>query len=398
VRLKIQEILKRHLGGTSAEFTVQLSDAALARIHMLVRSSPKESRRYDIRAIESDIAQATRRWEDDLKNALVDAVGEERAISLYRTYATAFPIAYRDRVTARTAVRDVHFIEALTEAEPFAVSLYRPVESDDRTLRLRVYRNGRPVPLSGSLPILENMGFEVLDEDNFEIRRPDHVSVFLHDFGMRSARPIPDVEAIKALTEDALRRIARGEIESDGFNRLTPGAAIGADDVTVIRAYAKYLKQTGFTFSQAYLEQTLAAHPQTAGESGRALPCALQSRARGEARCAAAADRRRDQGGVERRAQCGRGPDPAPLLQPGALDAAHEPLGARSRRGAQVVRLPQARLEPGARAARSAAALRDLGVLDEVRGDPPARRQGGARRVALVRPPGGFPHRDPRAS
>jgi glutamate dehydrogenase len=266
VRLKIQEILKRHLGGTSAEFTVQLSDAALARIHMLVRSSPKESRRYDIRAIESDIAQATRRWEDDLKNALVDAVGEERAISLYRTYATAFPIAYRDRVTARTAVRDVHFIEALTEAEPFAVSLYRPVESDDRTLRLRVYRNGRPVPLSGSLPILENMGFEVLDEDNFEIRRPDHVSVFLHDFGMRSARPIPDVEAIKALTEDALRRIARGEIESDGFNRLTPGAAIGADDVTVIRAYAKYLKQTGFTFSQAYLEQTLAAHPQTAAK------------------------------------------------------------------------------------------------------------------------------------
>ncbi len=29
----------------------------------------------------------------------------------------------------------------------------------------------------------------------------------------------------------------------------------------MIRAYAKYVRQTGFTFSQAYIEQTLAAHP-----------------------------------------------------------------------------------------------------------------------------------------
>src|SRR6185436_14336724 len=268
---KIQEILKRHLGGTTAEFTVQLSDAALARIHMLVRTLPKDAPRFDIRAIEADIAQATRRWEDDLKNALVDAVGEEKAIALYRTYGGAFPVAYRDQVPPRMAVRDLQFIESLTEAQPYAVSLYRPVEGDDRTLRLRVYRLGQALPLSGSLPILENMGFEVLDEANFEIRRKSSPHggqppagsppVFLHDFGMRSARAIPDVEAVKPLTEDALRRIQRSEIESDGFNRLTPGAALGADDVTVMRAYAKYLKQTGFTFSQAYMEQTLAAHP-----------------------------------------------------------------------------------------------------------------------------------------
>ena len=32
VRMKIQEILKRHLHGTSTEFTVHLSEAVLARI------------------------------------------------------------------------------------------------------------------------------------------------------------------------------------------------------------------------------------------------------------------------------------------------------------------------------------------------------------------------------
>jgi glutamate dehydrogenase len=266
VRVRIQEILMRHLGGQSAEFTVQLSDAVLARMHLLVRTSPRESPRYDVRAIESDLAAATRRWEDDLKAALVEAVGEERAIGLFRAYGSAFPVAYRDQVAPRTAVRDLHFIEALDEHAPYAVSLYRPVEGDERTMRLRVFRLGEELPLSGALPVLENMGFEVLDEANWEIRRQDAPAVFIHDFGMRSVRPIADVEAIKPLTEEALRRVARGEIESDGFNRLTPLAALSADDVVVLRAYAKYLKQAGFTFSQAYMEQALASHPAIASK------------------------------------------------------------------------------------------------------------------------------------
>src|SRR5260221_118440 len=170
VRVKIQEILKRHLNGSTVEFTVQLSDAVLARIHMLVRSSPREQPNYDVHAIEAEIVQATRRWEDDLKIALIEALGEERAMTVLRAYVSAFPIAYRDEITPRAAVRDVAFVEKLSEADPYTVTLYRPVEADERTLRLRVYRLSASVPLSGSLPVLENMGLEVLDEVSFEIQ------------------------------------------------------------------------------------------------------------------------------------------------------------------------------------------------------------------------------------
>jgi glutamate dehydrogenase len=272
VRVKIQDILKRHLNGTSAEFTVKLSESVLARIHMLVRSSPREQPNYDVHAIEADIVQATRRWEDDLKIALIEILGEERATGVMRKYASAFPVAYRDDVTPRTAVRDIAFIDKLAPGNPYLVSLYRPVESDERTLRLRVFRLGASVALSSSLPVLENMGLEVLDEVSYEIRGESEsenesaAPIFIHDFGLRSARAIGDVEAIKPLTEEALLRVARREIDNDGFNRLTPGAALAADDVVVLRAYAKYLKQTGFTFSQTYIEQTLAAHPEIAGK------------------------------------------------------------------------------------------------------------------------------------
>ncbi|HEX7403750.1 MAG TPA: NAD-glutamate dehydrogenase, partial [Usitatibacter sp.] len=266
VRVEIQDILKRHLQGTTAEFTVQLSDAALARIHLLVRASPKDAPAYDIHAIEADLARATRRWEDDLKIALIEAFGEERATVLVRRYESAFPIAYRDAITPRAAVRDVAFIEKLDAEHPYAVNLYRPVEADERALRLRVFRMGASVPLSASLPVLENMGLDVLDEVSYEVGREGGEPVFLHDFGLRAPRAIPDVEAVKGLTEEALLRVARREIENDGFNRLTPLAALAPDDVVVVRAYAKYLKQAGFTFSQAYIEQTLAAHPAITGK------------------------------------------------------------------------------------------------------------------------------------
>jgi glutamate dehydrogenase len=266
VRVKIQEILKRHLGGSSAEFTVLLSDAVLARIHMLVRTSPKDNPNYDVHAIEREIVQATRRWEDDFKIALTEAMGEERAVGALRGYGAAFPVAYREDVSARAAVRDVAFMDTLGPAKEFAVSLYRPVEGDANTLRLRVFRLGSPVPLSGSLPVLENMGLEVLDEVSYEIEREAGATVHLHDFGLRSHHPIPNVENIKAITEEAISRVVRGEVENDGFNRLTPGAALSADEVVVLRAYAKYLRQAGFTFSQAYLEQTLAAHAEIASK------------------------------------------------------------------------------------------------------------------------------------
>ncbi|MGE0357982.1 MAG: NAD-glutamate dehydrogenase [Burkholderiales bacterium] len=266
VRVRIQEILKRRLAGTSAEYTVQLTDAVLARIHMLVRTSPREEPRVDARALEAEIAQATRRWEDDLKLALTEALGEERAVPAGRRYGEAFPAGYREALSPRSAVRDIAVIETLAPGNPFAVSLYRPVEAGARALRLRAYRLGSRMPLSASLPILENLGLEAMEEDGWEIERAGAEPVFLHDFGLRSAIDIPDVEAIKAITEEALVRIGRGEIENDAFNRLTPAAALAPDDVVVIRAYAKYLRQTGFPFSQAYVAQTLASHPAIAAK------------------------------------------------------------------------------------------------------------------------------------
>src|SRR6185437_816571 len=126
--------------------------------HILVRADPRKAPDIDTRAIEDEIVRATRRWEEGLKGALIEAHGEERAMAVLRDYAGAFPAAYRDEESAATAVADIGFMRALGGDRTFAVSLYRPEGADDRALRLRVYRLGASVPLSASLPVLENMG------------------------------------------------------------------------------------------------------------------------------------------------------------------------------------------------------------------------------------------------
>ena len=69
-----------------------------------------------------------------------------------------------------------------------------------------------------------------------------------------------DVTDVKQHFQDAFAKVWYGQMESDGFNRLVLGARLSWRDVTMLRAYCKYLLQTRVSFSQAYMEQTLADH------------------------------------------------------------------------------------------------------------------------------------------
>jgi glutamate dehydrogenase len=52
-----------------------------------------------------------------------------------------------------------------------------------------------------------------------------------------------------------------GEVENDDFNRLVLRAQLSAREVSILRAYAKYLRQVGSTFSDAYIERAATGNP-----------------------------------------------------------------------------------------------------------------------------------------
>jgi glutamate dehydrogenase len=263
VRQRITGILMTAFAGTGFEYSAQVGESVLARLHFIVHTDPGPSVAPDMEVVEARIAQATRSWADDLSEALLESYGEERGLGLLRRYGGAFPAAYRDDFPARAAVADIAHMESCAQSFPdIALSLTQPLEADG-LLRFKLFAAARPLPLSDVMPLLENMGVRVLDQRPYEVRT-DHGLVWIHDFGLRRADGDLEAEGVKEIFTEAFAACWRAEAENDGFNRLVLGAGLTGREVAVLRAYSKYLRQVGTAFSQSYMERTLAANPHIA--------------------------------------------------------------------------------------------------------------------------------------
>jgi len=264
LRQKWQAILMQAFNGINSEFNVHLSDSVLARIQITVLTRPGQIPAFDVREVEARLVAAARRWEDDLKTALIEALGEARGVQLMRQFGTAFPAGYRDEFAARAAVPDIELMARLSDAEPLGMNLYRPLEAPPGTLRFKLLRWGEPLTLSSSMPMLEHLGMKVLDEHPHRIAPQDSAPIWIHDFGLKlnvgNAEVDVSVDTLSRVFESAFAAVVRGDVESDDFNRLVVAAHLPADEIVVLRAYAKYMRQIGFALSQSFIESTLATH------------------------------------------------------------------------------------------------------------------------------------------
>ena len=264
LRQKWDALLTQAFAGTSSEFDVSLTASVLVRVLIIVRTTPGAIPDVDVRALERRLEAATRRWDDDLKGALIEHLGEARANPLLQLFDNGFPAGYREDVPPRTAVADVEMAARALADGALGMHLYQPLEATPQSLRFKLFRRGAPIAISDSLPMLERMGLRVLEERPYRVASSGGEPVWIHDFGLLAGGAGIDISAVADLFEDAFGRIFGGAVESDGFNRLVLTAHLSADQIVVLRAYAKYLRQIGFPLSQAFIEQTFAANAEAA--------------------------------------------------------------------------------------------------------------------------------------
>jgi len=287
VRLRIQEILRSAFAGVSVDYSANVTESVLARLHVVVRGERgRPLPDVDADELETRLAAATRSWADDLADAIVEQCGEEQAGLLTRRYAEAFPEGYKADFPARTAVADLKRLDGLGADHDTSINLYEPYGAAPGERRLKIYRLGEPISLSQILPLLQNMGVEVIDERPYEIipRAPrieartgesaatgsagsssqalERERAWIYDLGLRYRPPegIPD-ETAKELFQDAFTALWQGQIENDGFNALVLHVGLTWRQAMILRAYALYLRQTGNAFSKRYFEQVLLRNP-----------------------------------------------------------------------------------------------------------------------------------------
>lgn len=269
VRLAMQDILTREFGGASIDYTAKVSESQWAVVHFTVRL-PDEPQPPPIDTSESNrarvqdlLTEATRTWADRL---LGSAPGSTVA-AVAEHYAEALPEEFKKAVTPAEAITDIGLVESLS---PNTVRLQLEPGGTDREAFLTWYLGGCSASLSRLLPMLQSMGVEVLEERPFLVARPDGLEVWIYQFTVRLEDTVPAIseenwdQTAQRFT-DAVTAIWQGRAEVDQFNELVLRAGLNWEQVAVLRAYGKYLRQAGFPYSQSHIEAVLNANAGTAG-------------------------------------------------------------------------------------------------------------------------------------
>jgi len=262
IRRRVESILKEAFSGTSVDSVVQISDSALARVHLIVHTPSGDRPRISIQKIEEQIAKAVITWADRLRDQLSESFGHEDGPLLFRAYRDVFPAGYQANVTPREACSDIERIEDMLASNTRrSVDLYRRAESSPGHMHFMIYSVDEPLTLSDAMPLLEDMGVNVYTEHPHELTLHSGAPFSIQEFHLRQDSDTDlDVDAIARRFEECFLAALSGEAESDGLNRLVLTARLDWRQTALLRCYAKYLQQLGLPFSQAYMEDVLVAH------------------------------------------------------------------------------------------------------------------------------------------
>jgi glutamate dehydrogenase len=267
LRKDTQDLLKRSFKAQGEiEFTTYFSESVYARTHYIARVNTN-SLEFDVNEIEQNLIELTKSWQDKVNSKIVSVYGEADGKSVIKKYDNAFSRSYAEHNLPSAALVDIQRIDLLSAEKPLDILFYRPQEetSESNTVKLKLYHRHEPIHLSDVLPMLENFGLRVVDESPYRVTNEAGDISWVMDFTMLyNAHADFDMEKSQDLFQDAFTNTWDGELEDDGFNRLILGAGITGRKVTIVRAYAKYMRQIGSSFSLDYVANTMASYPDIA--------------------------------------------------------------------------------------------------------------------------------------
>ena len=274
VRERIGAFLAERFDGGVSAFYPSFSESPMVRVHFIIGRHGGVTPDVAADDLERSIGALTRTWDDQLAEALSRSQsgsdgspgpGEERA--RIAAYGRAFSAGYAETFPVERALQDIQRIERLGPDRTIAIDFYRKPGDPPATVHAAIYRFDAPIRLSERVPVLENLGFSVVDERSYRLR-PDLASgrreVVLHDMVLETADGHPleigGQGGVDERLEDCFLAVARGAAENDGFNRLVIAAGATWREAALARAYMGFLRQLGSAFGMRYVADMAVSH------------------------------------------------------------------------------------------------------------------------------------------
>ncbi|MFP4386008.1 MAG: NAD-glutamate dehydrogenase [Alphaproteobacteria bacterium] len=269
LRIAIQEILEEETGGHCNNFYTNMDDTVFTQVMFVLSVVDNDFPEIDAQSIEKRLREVGQTWQERLTQALMEAGYDEGVIVDYhQRYGEAFPASYVLAYRARQCVYDIERVEQAYRKERIVLDLYRPKDVSSERVRLKIFHLDQPVMLSDVMPILENMGIRAISEVPYEVSpAAEERSLWIHDFLLETPEfdKAVVIDDVKRNFGRAFEKIWYREVEDDALNRLVLAAGATWQEITILRAYVRYIKQLGFPFSLSYIAQALGAHPKAAG-------------------------------------------------------------------------------------------------------------------------------------
>ncbi|MCB2080721.1 MAG: NAD-glutamate dehydrogenase, partial [Novosphingobium sp.] len=251
LRLEILAMLEQSADSPVLDWSLEIDGAlALLRVTLDIRDG---SNGIDERELGSVLSSMVRGWTEAVDVELSERVDPARAAAMAGRYAEAFPISYRTTYGPVEAALDIERLHNLSTAMDGAnprrdARLHCRTGCPEGRLELKIYQRRGSLPLSDAVPMLEHFGFRVLGEVPTVLENGDLGAV--HDFELELPAAISGSEMLDRAPaiEAAIAAVLNGEAEDDGFNRLITSAGLAAREADWLRAWYRYLRQTGSNY------------------------------------------------------------------------------------------------------------------------------------------------------
>ncbi len=253
-RIAIGDMLGEAANGDILNWSIALEDGTIALLRYTV-DLRGAGRMPDHATLEERLERMVRGWGPAIEAALATQVGPSRATRLTLRHAGCFPTGYRNANTADEAAADIIRLADLGDSNARSVRLYER----DGTTYLKLYRQGGALALSDAVPVLENFGFRVIEE--LPTALTDDARSYVHEFVVDAGVPLATNPHI---LEGAIAAVLEGSAENDAFNRLIVDAAMDPRSIVLFRAWFRYLRQAGMSYSLTTVVDALRRAPDVA--------------------------------------------------------------------------------------------------------------------------------------
>nr|WP_227711266.1 NAD-glutamate dehydrogenase domain-containing protein [Novosphingobium ovatum] len=264
LRLDVAQMLSDAAGARVLDWGLEVEGSNLAQLRFVLAMDEDDAplRLPDEAALDAGLRAMLRGWGDAVEAEIARTEEPSRAATIAARFAEAFPPAYRSLYGPAEAATDIARLRRLATVhdDPLphrGVRLYRLPGDAEGQMRLKLYQRHGDLVLSDIVPALENFGFRVIDNipTALEERPGGHADPTdplgsIHDFliALPAGQAMATVSGHTPIIEDALSAMLNGDGEDDPFNRLIVGVGLSAREANWLRAWYRYLRQTGMTY------------------------------------------------------------------------------------------------------------------------------------------------------